>query len=193
MAYIKLPEGLPGIRGLLAFRPETAEPMSVLVEVLLRGPSTLTQAERELVGAYVSARNDCFYCRTSHGMIAAHLMGGDEQLVEQVTCDPESAPITPKLKALLALAGKVQEGGKAVRPEDVDRARACGATDLEIHDTVLIAAAFCMFNRYVDGLGTEAPEDVASYRERAAGVVRGGYADLAARLARAGSGRGRQS
>jgi uncharacterized peroxidase-related enzyme len=188
MAYIRLPEGLPGIRGLLAFRPETAAPMSELVEVLLRGPSTLTPAERELIGAYVSAQNDCFYCSTSHGAIAAQLLGGDEALVEQVKTDPESAPVSPKLKALLALAGRVQMGGKAVRAEDVERARGAGASDVEIHDTVLIAAAFCMFNRYVDGLGTETPTDKASYRERAKGVAQDGYADLAARLARARAG-----
>ncbi len=183
MAHIQLPAGLPGIRGPMAFRPETARPLSQLAEILLRGESTLTRAERELIAARVSAGNDCDYCRTSHGAIAAQYLGGDEAVVASVCSDPDAAPVSAKLKALLAIAGKVREGGKSVRAEDVERARAEGATDLEIHDAVLIAAAFCMFNRYVDGLATWTPEDPESYRERAASIVRDGYVNLARRLA----------
>ena len=174
MSHIQLPEGLPGIRGLFAFRPETAQPMSKLADVLLHEPHTLTPGERELIATYVSSRNDCHYCQSSHGAIAAwHL--GDEALVLLVKRDFESAPISEKLKALLAIAGKVQQGGKQVTAADVERARRNGATDLELHDTVLIAAAFCMYNRYVDGLATWAPPDLAGYRERAARVAQDGY------------------
>jgi uncharacterized peroxidase-related enzyme len=183
MAHIKLPDGLPGIRGPLVFRPETARPLSELAEVLLRGENTLTPAERELIAAYVSARNDCTYCQLSHGAIAAHHLDGNEALVAHVERDPESAPISAKLKALLGIAGRVQQGGRSVRAEDVARARQEGATDTEIHDTILIAAAFCMFNRYVDGLATWTPDDPESYRQRAAGIVRDGYAGLSERLA----------
>jgi uncharacterized peroxidase-related enzyme len=174
MPHIKLEEGLPGIRGPMAFRPETARPMSELAEILLRGESTLTRAERELIATFVSAGNDCEYCRVSHGAIAANYLGGDESLVACVSENPETAPVSTKLRALLAIAGKVRE--------DVARARAEGATDLEIHDTVLIAAAFCMYNRYVDGLATWTPEDRDSYRDRAASIVRDGYVGLARRL-----------
>jgi alkylhydroperoxidase/carboxymuconolactone decarboxylase family protein YurZ len=79
------------------------------------------------------------------------------------------------MKALLAIAGKVQLGGKHVTPEDVERARACGATDMEIHDTVLIAAFFCLCNRYVDGLATSMPQDPEYYRQRAPLVAENGY------------------
>jgi uncharacterized peroxidase-related enzyme len=175
MAHITLPEGFPGIRGPMMFRPETAKPLNELVEVLLRGPSTLSQGERELIATCVSARNDCTYCQTIHGAIAAHHLNGNEKLVECVKLDFEHAEITDKLKALLAIAGKVQRGGKNVAAEDVERARAAGATDLEIHDTVLIAAAFCMYNRYVDGLATVQPADPAFYRERGVRVARDGY------------------
>lgn len=175
MAHIKLPEGLPGIRGPMAFRPETAKPLNDLANVLLRGPSTLTPGERELIATYVSSRNDCFFCQNVHGAVAAHHLGGDEQLVTQVKCNFEEAEVSPKLKPLLAIAGKVQQGGKQVLPSDIERARREGATDLEIHDTVLIAAAFCMFNRYVDGLGTWAPQDLNAYRARAPLVVEHGY------------------
>jgi len=175
MAYIPVRDDLPGIRGLFGFRPETAKPLNELVEVLLRDKSTLTQGERELIATYVSAQNDCRYCQTIHGAVAAAHLDGDEALVQRVKTDPERAEISPKLKALLAIAGKVQKGGRQVQPEDIARARAEGATDLEIHDTVLIAAAFCMYNRYVDGLGTWAPEGMEWYRERGRKVAENGY------------------
>lgn len=176
MAHIKLPEGIPGIRGPMMFRPETAKPLNELVDVLLRGPSTLSPGERELIATYVSARNDCSYCQTIHGAIAARHLDGNEELVECVKLDFERAEISEKLKALLAIAGKVQLGGKNVTTEDVEHARGLGVTDLEIHDTVLIAAVFCMCNRYVDGLATWAPDDPDFYRQRAALVAANGYA-----------------
>lgn len=178
MSHIPLPEGLPGIRGLLAFRPETAAPMGELAEVLLRGPSTLTRAEREMVAAHVSYRNACHFCQSVHAAIAAEHLGGrdeDYALVQQAQRDAEAAPVTEKMKALLVIAGKVQEDGKRVTPDDIDRARLHGATDLEIHDVVLIAAAFCMFNRYVDGLGTWQPDDPAHYRESGRRTAELGY------------------
>jgi len=158
------------------FRPETARPMNELAEVLLRGPSSLSRGERELIAAYVSSQNDCFYCQTIHGAIAAEHLGGNEELVNRVKIDFETAEISNKLKALLVIAGKVQRGGKCVTAHDVETARERGATDLEIHDTVLISAMFCMCNRYVDGLATCAPQDPAFYRERAAKIAADGYA-----------------
>jgi uncharacterized peroxidase-related enzyme len=175
MPHIALPPDLPGIRGAMAFRPETARPLNALVEILLQGPSTLTRGERELIATYVSSRNCTHYCHSIHGAIAAAHLGGNEALVKQVKADFTLADISPKLKALLTIAGKVQQDGKLVTPADVDAARREGATDLEIHDTVLIAAAFCMYNRYVDGLGTYQPEDEAFYRERGPRVARDGY------------------
>ncbi len=124
---------------------------------MLRGESTLTSGERELIAAYVSHQNNCLFCHSSHGAAAAHHLGKDYALVDQVKNDYQSAAITNKLKALLGVAGKVQKGGRHVTPEDIEAARKEGATDVEIHDTVLIAAAFCMFNRYVDGLNTGHP------------------------------------
>lgn len=175
MPHINLPEGLPGIVSGFAFRPETAKPMRELAEILLRGPSTLTSGERELIATYVSSQNDCYFCQTSHGAAAAHHLGGNEQLIVAVKQNYEQAGISAKLKALLAIAGKVQQGGKKVTSADIERARREGATDLEIHDTVLIAAAFCMYNRYVDGLDTWAPHDVNLYRQMGAGMAEQGY------------------
>ncbi len=178
MAYINLPEGLPGIRGAMAFRPETARPLNDLVDVLLHAPNSLTPGERELIATYVSSENDCYYCQTIHGAVAAACLNGDETLVKQVKHDFHHAQISDKLKALLNIAGKVQRGGKHVTAEDVARAREQGATDIEIHDTVLIAAAFCMFNRYVDGLGTAQPRDEAMYRERGKRIALDGYVSI---------------
>lgn len=175
MPHIQLPEGLPGIRGAMAFRPETAKPLNELVEVLLHRPNSLTPGERELIATYVSSENDCYYCQTIHGAIAAASLNDDEALVKKVKQDFINAAISDKLKALLVIAGQVQRGGKHVTTEAVTHARNMGATDLEIHDTVLIAAAFCMYNRYVDGLATTQPRDEAMYRERGKRVARDGY------------------
>jgi uncharacterized peroxidase-related enzyme len=175
MAHIDFKNDLPGIRSAMAFRPETAAPMSQLAEVLLRDTVGLTRFERELIGMYVSWLNDCFYCHHSHGEIACIYSGGDRALIGQVRKDYKTAAISDKLKALLSIAAKVQQSGKAVQPDDIENARKYGATDRDIHDTVLIAAAFCMFNRYVDGLATTAPTDMASYPLRAKQVAENGY------------------
>lgn len=175
MAHIKLPEGFPGIRGPLMFNPATAQPLRELAEILMRGTNTLSPAEREIIGTYVSAQNDCYYCQSCHGSTAAHHLGGNFQLIDEIKRDFETAAISEKLKALLAIAGKVQQSGKQVQPEDIERARKHGATDMEIHDTVLIAAAFCMFNRYVDGLATRAPSDPEVYRAIGEMTAKEGY------------------
>ena len=181
MAYIDLPiapefgREFPGIVGLMTFRPETAAPINELANILLRGESTLTRGERELIATHVSWKNDCFFCQTIHGAVAAAQLGLNEELVQTVKTDWTNAQISPKLKALLNIAGKVQESGKQVNKEDIAAARAQGATDREIHDTVLIAAMFCMCNRYVDGLGTWAPQEPDIYRMRASEIVEHGY------------------
>ena len=174
MPHIKLPEELPGITAGFAFRPETAKPMRALAHILLHEPNSLTGGERELIATYVSSRNKTTFCELSHGAAAASHLGGEAK-VKQVKTDFASADISPKLKALLAIAGKVQRGGKCVTPRDVEVARDCGATDIEIHDTVLISAMFCMCNRYVDGLATWAPQDPGFYRDRAAKIAADGY------------------
>jgi uncharacterized peroxidase-related enzyme len=179
MAHIDLKNDLPGIRGPMAFRPETAKPMNELAEILLRDDNnTLTRGERELIGAYVSSQNDCFFCQHVHGAIAQYYMQCDMQLIEDIKKDFQSTAISEKLKTLLAIAGSVQKGGKFVTKEQIDEARDAGATDKEIHDTVLIAAAFCMFNRYVDGLATWAPADKQVYIQRAKMRAEEGYLDF---------------
>jgi uncharacterized peroxidase-related enzyme len=175
MAHIYVPEGLPGILGPMAISRESTKALRELAEVLLRGPNTLTSAEREMIATYVSAQNDCCFCQLSHGAAAAEHMGGNYELIDLVKSNYGAADISEKMKALLAVAGKVQKGGKQVTAEDIARAQSAGATDKEIHDTVLIAAAFCMFNRYVDGLGTWQPADPQAYREMGQRMAHVGY------------------
>jgi len=172
--HIDLPEGFPGISAGFTYRPETARPMRQLAHILLHEPNSLSAGERELIATYVSSRNNCHFCQSSHGAAAAcHL--GDEAVVKQVKTDFNQAPISEKLKALLAIAGKVQQDGKLVTDDDVQAARNQGASDLEIHDTVLIAAAFCMYNRYVDGLGTWQPSDPEMYAQMGRHLADEGY------------------
>jgi uncharacterized peroxidase-related enzyme len=178
MAHIKLPEGLPGIRGPMALRPDTARPLNELAETLLRSDNSLSRGDRELIATYVSSLNDCFFCQNAHGGIAQHYLQCDMKFIDDVKSDFEKMPLSDKLKSLLAIAGSVQKGGKYVTSQQVEKARSHGATDLEIHDTVLIAAAFCMFNRYVDGLGTSAPEDRELYVKRGPRMAEEGYVDF---------------
>ena len=177
MPHIGLPEDMPGITAGFAFRPETAKPMRELAHVLLHesGNEGFTSGERELVAAFVSSRNTCYFCQTSHGAAAAHLHGGDAAVVNAVCADYRSAPISSKLKALLAIAEQVQVDGKRVTKDLVERAREEGATDLDIHDTVLIAAAFSMYNRYVDGLATWQPREPEMYAEMGKMMAEQGY------------------
>ncbi|MFC0529849.1 carboxymuconolactone decarboxylase family protein [Phytohabitans kaempferiae] len=165
----------PGMAGLAQYRPDTAGPMLQLAQILLRGPSTLPPGERELIASYVSTLNGCGFMILTHGAFAAAQLDGGMPLVTQVNSDPETAPVSDKLRALLRIAAATRESGRQVSEEAVKAARAAGATDLEIHDTVLIAAATSMFNRYVDGLATSYPDDPAPYAEQAKQVIANGY------------------
>ena len=175
MAHINVPEGVPGIRSLVMFRPETGKHLYELAQVLLREDSPLTQAERELIAAYVSHRNNCMFCRNSHAAAARCLYEEKASVVDEVFLDMQNAPVSEKLKTLLNIAGKVQISGKAVTAQDIEAARQLGAGDREIHDTVLIAAAFCMFNRYVDGLASFTPTNADEYAEMGRRMVEKGY------------------
>lgn len=167
MPHIDLPDGYPGIRSLFMYSPDTAYPLNLLVQTLLHDPgtSTLTPGERELIAAYTSSLNSCKYCAATHGAIARHQLGEDSKIVQQVIENPDTASISNKLKALLKISAKVQQDGKKVNSADIALAKKEGATDKEIHDTVLITAAFCMYNRYVDGLATWAPDDPSVYEK----------------------------
>ena len=174
MPYIPLEDHLPGITGLLEYSRETAEPIRELTQVLMRGPSTLSEGERELIATVVSAGNECTFCTTAHTAAADTYYPGTS-ITELAKKDPESAPLSDKIKALLQIARLAGKGGKYVSDEAISRAREQGATDLEIHDTVLIAALFCLYNRYVDGLATQLPADPSYYKVLADRLNKNGY------------------
>ncbi len=174
MPYIPLEEHLPGITGLLEYSKETAAPIRELTQVLLRGPSTLTEGERELIATIVSHRNQCKFCATAH-TAAANVLLGEDETSEKVKQDITTAPVSDKMKTLLTIASQVQQSGKAVTPEAIQKAKDAGATDIEIHDTVLIAALFCLYNRYVDGLATVTPSDPDFYKGLGERLKNNGY------------------
>lgn len=177
MPYIPVEDHLPGITGLLEYRKDTAQPIRDLTQILLRGPSSLTEAERELIATIVSHNNECRFCTTAH-TAAADLLLGENDTTQRIKEDIQSAPVSEKMKALLVIAKQVQKSGRAVTNEAMDNAHKAGATDLEIHDTVLIAALFCLYNRYVDGLSTIAPADPNFYKGLAERLVNHGYQRL---------------
>jgi uncharacterized peroxidase-related enzyme len=176
LAHIQLKnEKLPGIRGLLDFRPETGKALSQLAEVLLRGDSTLTSGEREMIASSVSFKNNCHFCHSSHGAAAAAHLETDISFLDDIKNGFVKTVLSKKMNALMNIAHHVQQGGKFVTEADISEAKENGATDLEIHDTVLIAAAFCMYNRYVDGLGTWSPEAKEAYVETGERLAKRGY------------------
>jgi uncharacterized peroxidase-related enzyme len=175
MAYIEVEEGIPGIRSLFNVSPETGKPLCELAEVLLRGPSPLSSAERELIAAYVSHRNGCMFCMNSHAAAARCLFGEQKAIVDDLLQEKNARLLSEKMKALLLIAGKVQANGKSVTADDIDAARKAGAGDTDIHDTVLIAASFSMFNRYVDGLAAYTPTGEAAYEEMGKRMSTRGY------------------
>jgi uncharacterized peroxidase-related enzyme len=173
--HIAVSEEVPGMGGLLLFKPSTGLKFSELAEQILRGPSPLSESEREMIAVLVSSRNECLYCAHSHAATAAHLLDGDYETVWSVVADPESSPVTDKMRALLNIAAKVQRSGLEVTAEDVAHARAAGAGDEDIHDAVLVAAFFSMANRYVDGLAAITPTDDEAYDQIGRRLAEQGY------------------
>jgi uncharacterized peroxidase-related enzyme len=174
MPYIPLEAHLPGITGLLEYSKETAAPIRELTQILLRGPSTLTEGERELIATVVSYKNECTFCTTAH-TAAADILLGEEDTAAKVKLNIATAPVSDKMKTLLTIAAQVQQSGKSVTEKAIQNAKDAGATDIEIHDTVLIAALFCLYNRYVDGLATVTPTDPAFYKGLGERLKNNGY------------------
>ena len=175
MPHIEITNDLPGIAGLMVHRPDTAGPLTQLADTLLRGPMSLSKGERELIAAYTSELNVTQFCSESHSAFAAAQLDGGADLVKAVLHSPDDAPITPKMRALLRIAAEVHGPVQPVSPEALAAARAEGADDDQIHDTVLIAAAFCLYNRYVTCLDTTLPTESDYYERGAKRIVANGY------------------
>lgn len=180
MAHIPLPKDAPGIVGLMLAYPNTGRHIAGLAEALLRGPSSLTRTEREIIATYVSCGNGCTFCSNLHAEVAKHVMGqeGDRlhdvlRAVQNRTVDESN--IDDKMRALLVVAEKVRENGHLVSEADIADARDAGADDQAIHDTVLVAAMFSMINRYIDGLAAFTPTDPAVYAQAGAALAEHGF------------------
>jgi uncharacterized peroxidase-related enzyme len=175
MAHIELPAGLPGIIGLLTAYPHSRKPLNALANAVLVGDASLSRGERELIAAYTSSGNECNFCMNSHAAAARHLLPTQPGVVEEVLRNAPAAPLSEKMRALLSISDKARRDGRLVTTADVERAKEAGADDRAIHDTVLITAMFCMFNRYVDGLGTSLPEDATMFDVVGERIARHGY------------------
>jgi len=172
MTYINTGIKQPGIVELLFYKNSTGNALSSLANALLIEKSPLSSGERELIASYVSYLNECEFCHLSHSAAANAHLSDNGHTVSCVIENIETANVSDKLKKLLKIAAKVQQSGKSVKKEDIEDAKLSGAIDEEIHDTVLIAAAFCMFNRYVDGLGT-IPAKKEEYAEMGQRMAKG--------------------
>lgn len=174
MAFIQVNEKAYGISSLLSHYSGSGRIINQLCNHLLSEETEgLCCADREIIASFVSRLNECTFCSASHTAIAEE-MSGKKGVIEAAVCDIEGADIPDKLKALLKIAATVQRDAKEMSQLLVDTAREHGANDRDIHDTVLIAAAFCMLNRYVDGLGTDTPDDPDYYIKDAKAFVQSG-------------------
>jgi uncharacterized peroxidase-related enzyme len=194
-----LPPNLPGMIALGAYRPDVYGQMAALANNVLRTghpESTLIPSEREMIASYVSSLNNCTYCATVHGAVAvAHMHNakaegtgqGDqvtkakaEEIVDSICIkhdsDANGTEASPKLKKLLKIASQVRESGQNITAEAIAEAKEVGVTDMDIHDTVLIASLFCMFNRYVDGLTGEISGNIEHLKEGGGMIAENGYA-----------------
>lgn len=175
MAFLK---SLPAQSALLeVFRafPSTSKPLLEFHEALLRGESSLTVAERELIAAYVSGLNVCSYCHGVH-TATAEAFGVDENLLESLLHDVDSAPVDEKMKPVLRYAQKLTLTPSRMTPADADAIYAVGWDEQALHDAVAVCGLFNLMNRLVEGLGIEA---AAGYHQESGRRLKEiGYAGL---------------
>ena len=175
MSFLK---SLPPEAGLLqifqAF-PKAARPLLEYHEVLLRGDSPFSAAERELIAAYVSGLNNCNYCRAIHSQTAVALGIGAETIAN-VFSNPHCEHVDVRMRPILAFVRKLTLSPANITAADVDAIFASGWDDRALHDAMAICGLFNLMNRLVNGLGVEASE---AYTKMAAQrLAQGGYADL---------------
>jgi uncharacterized peroxidase-related enzyme len=174
-----LPAGIPGIIAAMRLSPALGAHLRGLANALLVEAwpgSTLTRGERELIATATSAANDCFYCMDSHGAFACELLGkadGVRAMIDGIKAG--GGPSDPKLDALISIARSVQKSARGVTRGEIEYAKAAGASDADTQLAVLIASAFCMYNRMVDGLRAPTPPSAKAYTARAVQIAEHGY------------------
>lgn len=175
---------VPGILAAMRLTPSLERHLRGLADALLVEDypgATITRAERELLATAVSAGNDCFYCMDSHGAFANAVLErsgvtGLERLIDGIK-NGASDGLDDKMRALLHIARTVRREARDLTAADVATARAAGATDADVQLAVLIAAAFSMYNRMVDGFRAKTPPTADAFRAGAAEIVEHGYSD----------------
>ncbi len=178
----------PGIRAAIRLTPGLGVHLLGLADELLVNDfpgATLVRAEREMIATAVSAANDCFYCMDSHGAFASALLerSGAIELLPQVDAIKLGTfdGLDAKMRALIHVAQTVQRAPRELTADDTGAALAAGATDGDVQLAVLIAAAFSMYNRMVDGFRAKTPPSADVYRARASEIAANGYGDRPAR------------
>ena len=177
---------VPGILAAIRLTPGLGVHLRGLADELLVNDfpgTTLVRAEREMLATAVSAANDCFYCMDSHGAFAGALLEktGDHDrlaLIDQIKIG-SSEGFDPKMQALLHISRTVRRDPRELTGVDVDTALGAGATDADVQLAVLIAAAFSMYNRMVDGFRARTAPSAEAYRPRAAEIADFGYSSPA--------------
>ncbi len=138
--------------------PQTARPLLDYHQALLRGPSPLSEAERELIAAYVSGLNACRYCHGVHAA-TAKAFGMPEGTLGALLADVGTAPVTERMKPLLRYVGKLTLTPAKIIPGDAEAVLAAGWEEQALHDAVAVCGLFSLMNRLVEGLGITAGED----------------------------------
>ena len=174
MAHVTLNSDLPGITGLLNTWPLPGEPIRDLTQYILRGENSLSEGERELIASMVCVGNSCQFCSNAHIAAAARYIGSKET-VNAILQQPFGGEVDNRIAHLLEISGAVGISGSLVTESMIESAKQAGATDLEIHDTIMIAALFSFYNRYVDGLATDLPENESYYEMLADRLTTSGY------------------
>lgn len=158
MPYLKsLPDDSRLLQVFQAY-PETSRPLVDYHELVMRGPSPFTVAERELIAAYVSGRNDCGYCHGVH-TATAEAFGVPAGLLSALLTDLDSAPVDDGMRVVLAYVGKLTTTPSRVTAADADAVFAAGWDERALHDAVIVCALFNFMNRMVNGLGITADGD----------------------------------
>jgi uncharacterized peroxidase-related enzyme len=176
----------PGILAAIRLTPGLGVHLRGLADELLVHDfpgATISRGEREMLATAVSAANDCFYCMDSHGAFASAVLErqGSVELVPVIDDIKQgsSAGVDEKMGALLHISRTVRRDPLDLTAADVAAAHAAGASDGDVQLAVLIAAAFSMYNRMVDGFRAKTPPTAEAYRPRAAEIAEHGYSSPA--------------
>lgn len=160
------PSEAPDLADVFRAFPHGVPELLAYHDILLRGESDLSVAQRELIAAYVSGINACGFCFGAHSIIAS-TFGLSEDLIRALVDDLDAAPVEPRLKALLQHIGKLTRTPARVTEQDRAHVYAAGWSARALHDAVATCALFNFMNRIVEGMGVRtSPAIQAAQRER---------------------------